>query len=447
MGMFYQEVTMEYFNGLNKESLVKLQSELKAKLKEFQGKGLCLNMARGKPCKEQLDLSDPMMDTSSIDFSIESDFRNYGAVDGIKEAKKVFKEVLNVSKRELILGGNSSLAMMYDIVAKSMLLGNLDSEKPWCKLDKVKFLCPVPGYDRHFAICENFGIEMINIPLDDNGPDMDLVESLVAEDDSIKGMWCVPKYSNPTGITYSDEVVKRLANMKTAAKDFRILWDNAYIVHHLGDEQDELGDILEACKAAGNPNRVYLFTSTSKITYPGAGVGMMAASVENADFLRKQISVQTIGPNKINQLMHVRFLPSVEAIDEHMKKHAAVIKPKFDMVDRILAERLDGLKIASWNKPNGGYFISLEVMEGCAKEVVELCLETGVVLTNAGATFPYGKDPKDSNIRIAPTFPPMEELVTAIEILAICIQVVALDKVLGKLEHLKADIAYSGTKD
>lgn len=421
---------MEYFKGADREALVKLQNELNDKLKEYQGMGLSLNMARGKPCMEQVDLSNAMID-STIDFSIKSDYRNYGILDGIDEAKEVYKDLLQVTKEELILGGNSSLNMMYDSISKAMLLGTVDSEKPWVKTDSVKFLCPVPGYDRHFAICEALGIEMINIPTDENGPLMDIVEELVAKDDTIKGIWCVPKYANPTGVTYSDEVVDRLASMTTAANDFRIFWDNAYTVHHLTDKQDQLKDILQTCKDAGNGNRVYMFSSTSKVTFPGAGVAMMGASKENADFLRQQISFQTIGPNKVNQLMHAKFLPSMDAIEEHMKKHAAIIGPKFDKVDEILASQLSGLNIASWNKPNGGYFISLEVLDGCAKEVVALCKASGVILTGAGATFPYGKDPKDSNIRIAPTFPPMDELEKAIDILCLCVQIVALNKILA----------------
>lgn len=420
---------MELFNGLNREELIKLQTELNSKLKEYQGMGLSLNMARGKPCKEQVDLSNRLLD-GTLDFSIKSDYRNYGVLDGIEEAKAVFKDVLNVSEEELILGGNSSLTMMYDTIAKAMLLGNVDSKRPWFKEDKIKFLCPVPGYDRHFSICEELGIEMINIECNEFGPNMDMVEELLKSDDSIKGMWCVPKYANPTGITYSDEVVNRLATMETKARDFRIIWDNAYTVHHLNEEPDMLADILDCCKKAGNANRVYMFTSTSKVTFPGAGIAMLGTSVENANFLRKQIGIQTIGPNKINQLMHAKFLPNMDAIEGHMKKHAAIIGPKFERVDKILCETIGSSGIASWNKPNGGYFISLDVMDGCAKEVVAMCLEAGVILTGAGSTFPYKQDPKDSNIRIAPTFPPMDELETAIDILCVCIQLVSISKIL-----------------
>jgi len=327
-----------------------------------------------------------------------------------------------------MIGGNSSLNLMYDALAKAMLFGCVDSEKPWSKEEKLKFLCPVPGYDRHFAITEVFGFEMINIEMDDNGPDMDKVEDLVANDPSIKGIWCVPKYSNPSGITYSDEVVTRLAKMKTAAKDFRIMWDDAYTFHHLGDVEDMLKDILEECKLYGNANRVYIFSSTSKITFPGGGIAMMAASKQNADFLRDQMSIQTIGSDKLNQLMHAKFLPSVDAITEHMKKHAAIIAPKFELVNEILDRELSGLGIASWVKPNGGYFISLDVPNGCAKSVVKLCKETGVILTDAGATFPYKLDPNDSNIRIAPTFPPLKELELAIEVLCVCVKYCAIQQ-------------------
>ena len=420
---------MEYFNGLNKEELIKLQSDLNDKLEKYRGMGLSLNMARGKPCKEQIDLSDKLLD-GTLDFSIKSDYRNYGSLDGIDEAKEIFKDILLVSKEELIIGGNSSLNMMYDAITKAMLLGTVDSDQPWIKNEKIKFLCPVPGYDRHFAICQALGIEMINIPCNEFGPDMDIVEELVKSDTFIKGMWCVPKYANPTGVTYSDEVVNRLASMEVKSKDFRIMWDNAYTVHHLSDQHDELADILELSKKAGHANRVYMFTSTSKVTFPGAGIGMLGTSVENADFLRKQMSIQTIGSNKINQLMHANFLPDMEVIEAHMKKHAAIISPKFEKVNEILTAELGGTGIASWNKPNGGYFVSLDLLEGCAKEVVALCKDTGVILTGAGATFPYGKDPKDSNIRIAPTFPPMDELEKAIEVLCVCVKIVALSKLL-----------------
>lgn len=420
---------MGYLRDMEQSDLIRLENELNEKLKAFKGMGLNLNMARGKPCKEQVDLSNALID-GSIDFSIKSDYRNYGILDGIDEVKDIYKEMLHVSKDELIIGGNSSLNLMYDAIAKALLLGCVDSEKPWSKEEKVKFLCPVPGYDRHFAITEAFGIEMINIEMDEFGPDMNTVEALVEYDASIKGIWCVPKYSNPSGVTYSDEVVSRLATMKTAAVDFRIMWDDAYTVHHLEDDGDQLKDILSACKEAGNGNRVYLFSSTSKITFPGSGISMMAASKENADFIREQMGIQTIGSDKINQLMHAKFLPNLVSIQQHMKKHAAIIGPKFELVNEILARELGNKGIASWVKPKGGYFISLDIQNNCAKEVVKMCKDLGVILTDAGATFPYKKDPKDNNIRIAPTFPPLNELKIAIEVLCVCVELCAVKQAL-----------------
>ena len=421
---------MEYFKGKSHEELVMYQNELKQKLEKFKGMGLNLNMARGKPCKEQLDLSNAMID-EGIDFSINIDYRNYGLLDGIPEAKKLFAESMNVLEEELIIGGNSSLNLMYDTLVRAMLFGTVDSIKPWSQYEKIKFICPSPGYDRHFGICEDLGIEMIMVPMTEDGPDMDRVEELVQSDETIKGIWCIPKYSNPTGITYSDEVVGRLASMKCAANDFRIMWDNAYNIHHLNNNGDELKDLLIECKKTNNANRVYMYSSTSKVTFPGSGIAVMAMSKENADDVRKHMGYQTIGSNKINQLMHVRFLPTADAIEAHMMKHAEILEPKFDKVLEVLEREIGGLNIAKWNNPNGGYFINLDVMEGCAKDVVACCLSHGVTLTPAGATFPYGNDPKDTNIRIAPTFPPLEELELAIEVLATCIQYVAVHKILS----------------
>jgi transcriptional regulator len=332
---------------------------------------------------------------------------------------------------QVIVGGNSSLNLIYDLISKAFLLGLNGFEKPWCKLDKVKFLCPSPGYDRHFAITEQFGVEMIVIPMTSEGPDMDMVEELASKDPAVKGIWCVPMYSNPTGITYSDRVVRRLAEMETAADDFIIMWDNAYAFHHLYDQHDRLLDLIEECRRFGHPNRAYMFSSTSKITFPGAGISMVASSPENIARLKKQISIQTIGYNKINQLLHVRFLKDPATLEEHMKKHAAIMRPKFETVLDILEKNLGGKNIASWHKPRGGYFISLDVMKGCAKRVVQLAKEAGVKLTPAGATFPYGKDPNDSNIRIAPTYPPIDELRTAIEILCVCVELAAIEKMEG----------------
>ncbi len=422
---------MEFFKGMGQDAVKDLYEVVSHEMEKYQAMNLELNMARGKPCKEQIDLSDGLID-GSIDFAIKSDYRNYGILDGIDELKTVFADVLKVEKEEMIIGGNSSLNLMYDTLMRGMMFGMSDSRRPWIKEERVKFLCPVPGYDRHFSICEALGFEMININMDENGPDMDQVEALVSKDPLIKGIWCVPKYSNPTGITYSDEVVKRLASMKTAANDFIIMWDNAYLVHDLYEEGDQLMDVFAESKKHGREDRIIMFTSTSKITFPGAGVGMLATSKRNANRFKQQMGYQTIGHNKINQLMHARFLPSTEAIKHHMEKHAEIIGPKFKLVDQILNEELDKYGIATWTKPNGGYFISLDLPQGCAKEVVNMCSETGVTLTDAGATYPYRMDPKDSNIRIAPTFPSIEELELAIKVLCTSIKVVVAGKVLGQ---------------
>jgi len=406
--------------------------ELEAKYNYYKAMGLKLDMSRGKPCSEQLDLSNFVLNNinDKNDYIVNGvDYRNYGIVDGIPEIKQLFAEIFEVGPEEVIVGGNSSLTMMHDSIVRAMLIGNVDGDKPWAKLDKVKFLCPSPGYDRHFAICQHLGIEMITIDMKEDGPDMDTVEKLAAEDSSIRGIWCVPKYSNPDGITYSDEVCRRLAAMTTAAPDFRIFWDNAYAVHHLTDNPDKLLNILEECKKAGHPNRPLMFTSTSKITFPGAGVAAMAASRDNIEFITKSISIQTIGPDKLNQYRHAKAFPTLNHIIEHMKKHAAIIKPKFDIVLETLEREFGRSGIASWNKPRGGYFISLNTMDGCAREAVALARECGVPITPAGATYPYGKDPRDRNIRIAPTYPPVEELKTAIEILCVCVKIAALRKI------------------
>lgn len=423
------------FTNLGETERNRLHASLKESYDAYKLRGMKLDMSRGKPCPEQLALSKGMLDllTSSDPLQAEdgTDCLNYGGIDGIPEAKRLFSRLLGVSEQEVIIGGNASLNMMYDALARAMLHGVYGSETPWGKLPKVKFICPSPGYDRHFAICEQLGIEMIAVDMLEGGPDMDQVEKLAGEDDAIKGIWCVPKYSNPDGITYSDETVDRLASMRTKASDFTIFWDDAYTVHHLTDEPDPLKPILAACKAAGHPNRVYLFCSTSKITFPGSGVAAMASSEANVSHIRKHLSAQTIGPDKINQLRHVRFLRDIDHIEAHMKRHAAIIKPKFDRVLHKLEASLGGKQIAWWNKPNGGYFISLNTLDGCATEVVRMAAEAGVTLTKAGATFPYGKDPRNRNIRIAPTFPKLEELGTAIDILCLCIQLVSLTKLQG----------------
>ena len=388
---------MKPYRELTRGELLALKDELEAKYREFQGRNLKLDMSRGKPSKAQLDLSMEMMDVlhSGVDLTCEEgvDCRNYGVLDGIKEAKELLGAISEVNPENIIIYGNSSLNVMYDTVSRAMTHGVMGGT-PWCKLDKVKFLCPVPGYDRHFAITEFFGIEMINVPMTPTGPDMDIVEKLVAEDEAIKGIWCVPKYSNPQGISYSDETVRRFAALKPAAKDFRIYWDNAYSVHHLyDDDQDIVLEILEECAKAGNPDMVYKFTSTSKITFPGSGIAAIATSKNNIEEIKKQLTIQTIGHDKVNQLRHVRFFKNLDGVKEHMKKHADILRPKFETVLDILEKELGGLEIGSWTKPKGGYFISFDSMDGCAKAIVAKAKDAGVVMTGAGATYPYGKDP------------------------------------------------------
>lgn len=423
---------MQTYKDLDKEQLEKRKEELLKIYEDYKNKNLKLDMSRGKPCTEQVDLSNGLFENTDNLFTRDGfDCRNYGLLDGIQEAKELFAELFDLSAEQLFVGGNSSLNLMYDLIAKAYIFGLNGFEKPWGKQENIKFLCPAPGYDRHFAITEQFGIEMITIPMKNDGPDMDMVEDLVSRDESIKGMWCIPMYSNPTGLTYSDTVVRRLASMKTKAKDFRIIWDNAYAFHHLYDEHDKLLNILDEAEKAGNPDRVYMFSSTSKITFPGGGISIMASSRENIAHIKKQISIQTIGYNKINMLLHVRFLKNPENIKNLMRKHADIIRPKFDAVNEILSKNLNGKGIARWNNPRGGYFISLNVLNGCAKRTVALAKEAGVTLTPAGATYPYGNDPDDSNIRIAPTYPPVSELRTAMEILSVCIELAAIEKILG----------------
>lgn len=425
---------MKKYQEMSKEELLTLKSELQKQYEEVKALGLSLDMSRGKPSATQLDISMGMMDVlnSDTDLKCETgvDCRNYGVIDGIPEAKRLLGEISEVDPEHIIIYGNSSLNVMFDSIARSMTHGVMGST-PWAKLDKVKFLCPVPGYDRHFKITEFFGIEMINIPMLPTGPDMDMVEKLVSEDEAIKGIWCVPKYSNPQGITYSDETVKRFARLKPAAEDFRIYWDNAYSVHHLYDEdQDFLIEILGECAKAGNPNLVYKFTSTSKISFPGSGIAAVAASKANLDDFRKYMTMQTIGHDKLNQLRHVRFFKDLDGVHAHMRKHADLIRPKFQAVIQTLEKELGGLGIGEWTNPKGGYFISFDSMEGCAKAIVEKAKEAGVVMTGAGATFPYGKDPKDSNIRIAPTYPTPEELAQAAEIFVLSVKLVSVEKLL-----------------
>ena len=428
---------MKAYQELNKEELLALKEQLNAEYEEAKAKGLKLDMSRGKPGASQLVLSMPMLDVinSSSDMRtvLGNDTRNYGDLDGIGECRRLLANMMSVNKDNVVVCGNSSLNIMYDTISRSMTKG-VNGSTPWCKLDKVKFLCPVPGYDRHFKITEYFGIEMINIPLNEDGPDMDLVEKYVNEDPAVKGIWCVPKYSNPTGISYSDEVVKRFANLKPAAEDFRIFWDNAYCIHHLyEDKQDEILNILEECEKAGNPDMVYIFASTSKVTFPGSGVSAVASSLKNVDFIESQMAVQTIGHDKINQLRHARYFKDINGMKEHMKLHADLMRPKFEAVLNVLEKELGGLGIGSWTKPYGGYFISFDAMEGCAKAIVAKCKEAGVVLTGAGATYPYGKDPKDSNIRIAPSFPTPEEMAMATDLFVLCVKAVSVDKLLSEM--------------
>lgn len=431
---------MKAYKEMTKEELEKEVVALKAQYKKYQEMDLHLNMARGKPCKEQLDLSMGMMDVlnSDEDLTCEdgTDCRNYGVLTGIEEAKVLIGDMMENNPDNIIIFGNSSLNVMYDTIARAYTHGIMGNT-PWCKLDKVKWLCPVPGYDRHFGITEHFGMEMIPIPMNENGPDMDLVEKYVSEDPAVKGIWCVPKYSNPTGISYSDEVVCKFARLKPAAADFRIFWDNAYGIHHLyedADRQDYLVEILAECKKAGNPDMVYKFASTSKITFPGSGLAAMATSLNNLEDITKTMTHQTIGHDKVNQLRHVRFFGDIHGMTEHMKKHAEIIRPKFEAVEEILDTELSGLGIAKWTIPNGGYFISFDALDGCAKKIVEKAKKAGVLMTDAGATWPYHNDPKDTNIRVAPTYPPLEDLKTAATLFALCVKLVSAKKILDEMQ-------------
>ncbi len=427
---------MSAYQELAADQLRELKNQLDQEYKEYQSKGLKLDMSRGKPAPNQLDLSMDMLDSlNSTDKAVSqngTDCRNYGLLDGIPEAKKLMADMLDVEPEDVIVGGNSSLNLMYDTMARAMLFGVPGSEKPWFQCENRKFLCPSPGYDRHFAITEEFGFEMITVPMLPDGPDMDMVESFVKKDESIKGIWCVPMYSNPQGITYSDETIRRLAALKPAAKDFRIFCDNAYGMHHLyDDDQDHVLNLLRECRKAGSEDMVYIFGSTSKVSFPGAGISAVAASALNLSEMKKRMSIQTIGPDKLNQLRHVLYYKDVNGVNEHMRLQAQIIGPKFQIVLKTLKEELGGKGIAQWTNPKGGYFIALDTMDGCAKRVVQLCKEAGVVMTPAGATFPYGVDPQDRNIRIAPTYPSVEELTVAAKLFCLCVKLASVEKLLS----------------
>ena len=423
---------------MSRQELLDLKGKLDKEFDKFKKKGLNLDMSRGKPSIEQLNLSMGMMDVfhSESDLKCEdgTDCRNYGVIDGIAEAKRLLAAIAEVTPEHIMIFGNSSLNVMYDMVARGFSLGYM-GHTPWCKLDNVKFLCPSPGYDRHFRITEEFGIEMITIPMTPDGPDMDLVEKYVNNDPSVKGIWCVPKYSNPQGYSYSDATVRRFAALKPAAEDFRIFWDNAYSVHHLYEHRrDYILEILEECRKAGNPNMVYKFASTSKISFPGSGVASIAASLENLEDIRKHVSAQTIGHDKLNQLRHVRFFRDRYGIEAQMRRHADILRPKFEMIEEVLKKELGGLEIGEWTSPLGGYFMSFDTLDGCAKAVVARAKSAGVTMTPAGATFPYGNDPRDSNIRIAPSYPPINELKEAARLFALCVKIVSLEKILDEQE-------------
>ncbi len=427
---------MKKYCEMDKQALEKERLTLLGCYENYKKMGLSLTMARGNPCKEQLHLSDGLFDTVNGENAYTEDgmdVRNYGGLDGIPEMKRLFSQIFECPERDIIIGENSSLHMMFDAVAQAVSMG-LDGERPWATLDKVKFLCPSPGYDRHFAVTQYFGIENICVPMTETGPDMEIVEQLI-KDPAVKGIWCVPKYSNPDGITYSDDTVRRLASMKPAAKDFRIIWDNAYILHHLYDEperQDKVLCLYKECQKFGTQNRVLMFASFSKITHPGSGVAALAASDHNIELIKHRMKFQTIGPDKVNQLRHVRFLKDIDGIREHMKKHAEIIRPKFRLVIDTLTSELKERGVGSWRDPNGGYFVSYYAPNGCAKRIVALCKDAGLVLTPAGASYPGGYDPNDSNIRIAPTFPPCDELKTAMELFCVAARLAAVEKYLAE---------------
>ena len=424
---------MNYLQA-NREMLLASYASLLKEYKAIVAEGLSLDLSRGKPCAEQLDLSMPMLSAKTVAECKSADgfdCRNYGLGTGLPEMKAFWSELTGIPAANILVGGNSSINLMYDAVAKAMLYGVANSPRPWCREEKIKFLCPAPGYDRHFAICESLGIEMITVPMLADGPDMDAVERMASADASVKGIWCVPKYSNPTGVTFSDRVVRRFAAMKTAAPDFRIFWDNAYMVHDIDEEGDSLLDLFAEAKRVGNEDRVFFFTSSSKITFPGAGVAMMAMSDANMKLFAPIFGVQTIGHDKLNQLRHLQFLPDKAAVTRLMKKHAAFLRARFDVVLAALERDLGDTGIAFWTKPRGGYFVSLDVLAGTAKRVYALCAEAGVTLTKVGATFPYGKDKEDKNLRIAPTYPTIPDLTRAMDVLTLSVRLAALEKLLA----------------
>lgn len=422
---------------LKEMSRQQLESFYQSALSEYENlkaKGLHLDMSRGKPGREQLDLSMDLLNMHIDPAATKLDgveARNYGELMGLPAARRLFAELLGVKYEQVFAGGSASLTLMYDLIAKAYTHGLLHSEKPWSKLDKVRFLCPAPGYDRHFTISSSFGMELITIPMTDEGPDMDMVEEFV-KDPAVKGMWCVPKYSNPDGIVYSDRTISRIASLRPVAPDFTLVWDNAYCVHEFDGDFVPFANILEECAKAGNPDMVFEFASTSKITFPGAGIACFATSEANMDYMKKLLNAQIISFDKINHLRHVLYFKNAQGVLDHMKKHAAIMKPKFDMVLCYLDNEIAPLDIASWHRPKGGYFVSLFVEPGCAKRVHTLCKDAGVVMTGAGATYPYKNDPKDSNLRIAPSFPPLDELEQAMQVLCVCIKIAAAEKLLNK---------------
>ncbi len=423
---------MKKYTEMTIEELQEEKDKLAEMYKKWQKKDLSLDMSRGKPSVEQLDLSMPILDILDGKSMLKAmngvETRNYGVLEGIVEARTLMAHIMDCEPDQVIVGGNASLNMMFDVVSIGYMFG-FDGCEPWCKQDKIKWLCPVPGYDRHFAITQHFGFDMINVPMNEDGPNMDIVEALVAADDTIKGIWCVPKYSNPQGVVYSDEVVRRMANLKPAAKDFRIFWDNAYAVHHLTDEKCKILNILKECEDADNPNLVFEFASTSKITFAGGGIAAVACNNNNRKELKKTMTVQTIGHDKVNQIRHARFFETT-TVEEHMAKHAAILRPKFELVVETLEKELGEVGVGSWINPKGGYFVTYEAPEGTASRIVELCKEAGVVLTAAGAPFPYHMDPKDSVIRFAPSLPPIEELKDAAEIFTVCARIAAVEKLM-----------------